>query len=291
MNEILILSGKGGTGKTTFTANFSLFLNKKDIVLDCDVDAADLHIILEPEILQEFEFYSGKECFVDEEKCSGCGICEKNCNYDAIKLINSKAKINQIDCEHCLLCFRLCPENAIYVKDALQGKYFLSKSRFGQKFIHAKLNPGADNSGKLVATIRTFAKKIGKQNMSEFILIDGPPGVGCPVIASISGVKGVVFITEPTESGLHDLERVYELARYFGVKSFVIINKSTLNESISDRIEKFCNEKHIFLLGKIPYSEKFYYALNQKKAIIEIDKEFYKKFNNYWEIIKKEVRP
>ena len=283
MEEILILSGKGGTGKTTYTAAFSFFLNKNGIIIDCDVDAADMHIILEPEIEEEYDFFSGKECEVIEEKCSGCKICAENCNYNAIEIINGTAKINHIECEHCLLCYRICPENAIEVKDALQGKYFVSKARTANKLIHAKLNPGADNSGKLVSTIRTLAKKTAKELNSETILIDGPPGVGCPVIASVSGVKKVVFITEPTKSGIHDLERVYELAKHFGVKSFAIINKSSINEKISKKIEDFCIKNNIYLLGKIPYDKKFYNALIQKKSIVEIDENYKKIFLKMWE--------
>ncbi len=283
MEEILILSGKGGTGKTTYTAAFSFFLNKNDIIVDCDVDAADMHIILEPIIEEEFDFYSGKDCEVIENKCTGCGICEENCNYNAIKVVNGKAKITHLDCEHCLLCYRICPENAIKVKDALQGKYFISKARTENKLIHAKLNPGADNSGKLVSTIRTLAKKIAKKLNSEHILIDGPPGVGCPVIASISGVKKVIFITEPTKSGIHDLMRVYELAKHFAVKSYVIINKATINKNLTEKIEKFCKENNIILLGKVPYDKKFYKALIEKKSIVEIDENYKKIFLKMWE--------
>ena len=285
MNEILILSGKGGTGKTTFASAFTFFLNKKDIVVDCDVDAADMHIILQPEIKEKFDFFSGKDCFILNDKCTGCGICSENCNYNAIKITDGKANINHLDCEHCLLCYRLCPENAINVKDALQGVYFISASRTGNTLIHAKLKPGADNSGKLVSTIRTLAKKIAKEKKSETILIDGPPGVGCPVIASISGVKIVIFITEPTKSGLHDLERVYELAKHFAVKPFVIINKSTINREISEKIKNFCQKQNITILGEIPYNKKFYNALIQKKSIIEIDENFSKMFEKMWKVV------
>ena len=287
MEEILILSGKGGTGKTTYTAAFSFFLNKNDIIVDCDVDAADMHIILEPEIKEEFDFYSGKECEVDENKCNGCGVCAENCNYNAIEIIDGKAKINHIECEHCLLCYRLCPENAINSKDALQGKYFISNSRIGSTFIHARLNPGADNSGKLVSTIKTIAKKKARELNSNIILIDGPPGVGCPIIASISGVNKVIFITEPTKSGIHDLERVYELAKHFAVKSYAIINKSSINEKNANKIEEFCKNNDIVLLGKIPYDKNFYNALIQKKSIVEIDKNYRKIFLEMWEEILK----
>ncbi len=289
MNEILIVSGKGGTGKTTFTAAFSFFLEKNDIILDCDVDAADMHILLEPNVIEEFDFYSGKYCKVIKDKCIGCGICEENCYYNAIKIIEGKAHIDHYDCEHCLLCYRICSENAIKIEDALQGKYFVSKARTGNIFVHARLIPGADNSGKLVSTIRTLAKKYGQNNKSKFILIDGPPGIGCPVIASISGVKAVVFIAEPSKSGLHDLMRVVELTKYFNVKLFAIINKFNINDKITDAIKEFCIEKDITLLGKVPYSKKFYRALTEKKSIVEIDKDFNKLFRNFWEKIRQEV--
>ena len=288
MKEILVLSGKGGTGKTTYTIGFSFFLGNKDIVVDCDVDAPDMHIILEPEIIEKFKFFSGKKCIIIKDKCTGCGMCADNCHYNAIK-INNVAEINDLDCEHCLLCYRICPEKAIKVEDALQGEYFISKTRTKKTFVHAKLIPGADNSGRLVSVIRTLAKRKGKELNSDFILIDGPPGIGCPVIASISGVNAVIFITEPTKSGLHDLSRVYELAKYFGVKSFVIVNKYTLNKKISDVIMEYCEKNNIVFLGKVPYTEKFYNAITQRKSIIEIDDNYRELFENFWKRILEEV--
>jgi len=285
MKEILILSGKGGTGKTTFTAAFSFFIENNDILVDCDVDAADLHILLQPDKKEKFAFYSGKECEVVKNKCTSCGICVDNCHYNAISIDKDSAVIDQLECEKCLLCYQLCPENAIEVKDAHCGEYFISNTKHQKTLVHAELYPGADNSGKLVSTIRILAKNIANKKKSNIILIDGPPGIGCPVIAAVTGVNYVIFITEPTLSGVSDLERITELIQHFKINCGCIINKSTINQQLTERIKKFCNSNNIEILGEIPYEKKFYEAITQKKSIIEIDEKLYQQMKNIWEKI------
>lgn len=282
MNEILVISGKGGAGKTSITAGLSFFLNNNDIIADCDVDAADMHILLEPDFKEKFDFFSGKECYVHENKCSGCGICEENCHYNAIKVENGIAKIDENECEHCLLCYNLCPENAISSKDMHCGEYFISNTRINKKLVHARLFSGADNSGKLVSTVRSEARKLAQAQKSDFILIDGPPGIGCPVIASITGVKYAVLVTEPTLSGFSDLKRVIEIINHFKIKSGCIINKSTINKQLTENIKQFCNENNISILGELEYNKKFYLALTEKKSILEIDENYKDKFRNIW---------
>ncbi len=290
MKEILVISGKGGAGKTSVATALSFFINRNDIIVDCDVDAADMHILLHPDYSQKFDFFSGKECEVISDKCSGCGICEENCHYSAIKVINNIASIDQLECEHCLLCYNVCPENAIKVSDMHCGEYFISNTRTGKTLVHARLFSGADNSGKLVSTVRTEAKKVAQSKKSDFILIDGPPGIGCPVIASITGINYAVLVTEPTLSGLSDLKRVVEIVNHFKVKSGCIINKATINIEIKKEIEKFCSESNIPILGEISYNKNFYSALTEKKSIVEIDEGFKKIFKNIWEKILNEIK-
>ncbi len=290
MKEILVISGKGGAGKTSVAAALSFFLQKNDVIVDCDVDAADMHILFEPDYKERFDFFSGKECEVIKDKCSGCGICEENCHYSAIKVIDGKASIDNLECEHCLLCHNLCPENAIKVKEMHCGEYFISNTRTDKILVHAKLFSGADNSGKLVSTVRNEAKKVAQQQNSDFILIDGPPGIGCPVIASVTGVKYAVLVTEPTVSGFSDLTRVVDVINHFNVKSGCIINKATINEDLKLKIEKFCKENNISILGELPYNKKFYEALTEKKSIVEIDNELNKNFKEIWKKVVKQLK-
>ncbi len=289
MKEILILSGKGGTGKTSVTASLSFFLSNKDIIVDCDVDAADMHILLSPDYKEKFEFYSGKECEVIKEKCTLCGICAENCHYNAITLNEKSAKIDSLECESCLLCYNLCPEEAIIAKDSHCGEYYISNTRIDKLLVHAKLKSGADNSGKLVSTVRTVAKQKGSENKSDIILIDGPPGIGCPVIAAMTGVSYVVLVTEPTISGYSDLRRIIELVNHFKIKAGCIINKSSINIDIKKDIEEFCENNNVKLLGEIPYSKDFYKALVMKKAIVEINEDMKENFRKIWNKVTEEL--
>ena len=282
MNEIVVISGKGGAGKTSVTAALNFLLNKNDVIVDCDVDAADMHIILQPDMKEKFDFFSGKDCIVNIEKCSGCAICEENCYYGAIKVEDGKAKINYLECEHCLLCYNLCPEGAIDTKDMHCGEYYISNTRTDRKLVHAKLFAGADNSGKLVSTVRSEARKLAQQQNSDIILIDGPPGIGCPVIASITGVKYAILVTEPTLSGFSDFKRVLEIIEHFNVKCGCIINKATINKRLTEEIKDFSKHNNISILGELPYDKKFYVALTEKKSIFEIDEDYKEYFKKIW---------
>ena len=202
MKELVIISGKGGTGKTTFTASFAA-LAKQAVFADCDVDAADLHLLLHPEIQRREEFRSGSTAFIDQEKCTHCGRCQELCRFDAI---NDSHTIDPFSCEGCTVCFHFCPANAIDMRENLCGEWFISETQYGQ-MVHARLAPAEENSGKLVAIVRQQAKRIAEEQQKSLIVIDGPPGIGCPVISSLAGVDMVLVITEPTLSGIHDLQR------------------------------------------------------------------------------------
>ena len=203
MQEITILSGKGGTGKTSITAGLASIANNA-VFCDNDVDAADLHLILEPDIIEKHQFESGKVAHIDKEICINCGICEQECRFDAIKSENGeKPEVNPFSCEGCRLCERLCPVDAITTTTNNNNWWFVSDTRFGQ-MVHAKMGAGEENSGKLVTTIRNHAKKIAKSTSAEFVINDGPPGIGCPVISSVTGTNKVLLVIEPSISGFHD---------------------------------------------------------------------------------------
>ncbi|OGI17161.1 MAG: (4Fe-4S)-binding protein [Candidatus Melainabacteria bacterium RIFOXYA12_FULL_32_12] len=282
MKELVIISGKGGTGKTSIVGAFAALAENK-VLVDCDVDAADLHLILNPEIETKTDFYSGKEAILDSDRCIQCGKCIELCRFNAI---SKDYEINRINCEGCGVCTYFCPNGAIELNKKLSGEWYISNTRFG-KMVHAKLGIAEENSGKLVTTIRNQARLIANQNKNELIIVDGSPGIGCPVIASISGANLVLIVTEPTLSGLHDLERVYQLTRHFKVKASVCVNKYDLNPDLSGKIKEFCQEKNLNLLGEIPYSKEFTKAQIERLTIIEHSKGLISnKINDMWERIK-----
>ncbi|MHA1138142.1 MAG: nucleotide-binding protein [Candidatus Thorarchaeota archaeon] len=246
-NEIAVISGKGGTGKTTVCAALGLIADEI-VMADCDVDAPDLHILLNPTNRTANEFIGGKVAVVDHDLCTDCGLCEKACRFNAI----TGSKIDPIACEGCGVCEIVCPENAIQMVERQSGNLFDSDTRVG-RMAHAKLLPGEGNSGKLVTEVRKLAAKIASDNGISTVLIDGSPGVGCPVIATVTGIKLGVIVTEPTLSGIHDMERVKELLAKFKIKATVIINKFDLNMENTDAIERYCKANDIEVLGKIKF--------------------------------------
>jgi len=250
MKQITVISGKGGTGKTILTASFAV-LAKSKIMVDCDVDAADLHLLLHPEIKERYEFRSGKTAKIDYKLCQKCGKCIAVCRYDAI---NNDFMIDPVSCEGCGLCSYICSFHSINMEENLSGEWFVSETKYGP-FIHAKLGVAEENSGKLVAKIRQMAKEKAEREKLDYVIIDGPPGVGCPVIASLSGVNLALIVTEPTLSGMHDLLRVVELAEYFKIKPKAVINKYDLNKENSNMIESACLARDIEVLGRIPFSQ------------------------------------
>jgi len=271
MKEIVVISGKGGTGKTSITASFAVLGGKDVVIADCDVDAADMHILLQAENIKSEDFYSGELAVIDQNICTQCGKCFDICRFDAINVTNGIHSVNEISCEGCGYCARVCPVDAITNISLNVGKWHIANTRFNQPFIHAKLGIGADNSGKLVAHVKNIAKEIAEEYKRPYIIVDGSPGVGCPVVSSLSGAHFVVLVTEPTVSGLHDLKRVYELVKKFHIKAGCIINKSDLNPDKTNEIKAFLKSEEIIHLSDLPYDESFTKAMTNCQTIVEIE--------------------
>lgn len=274
MKELVVISGKGGTGKTSITAAFAS-LAQNFVLADCDVDAADLHLVMAPVIKEKQDFSGGKQASIVTEKCIGCGKCADMCRFGAISLngtgnevIEKTYVVDPVSCEGCKVCVEFCPADAIEFKDAINGQWFVSDTRFGP-MIHAKLGIAEENSGKLVTLIRKEAKRIADEQNKNLLIIDGSPGIGCPVIASITGADLVLVVTEPTLSGIHDLGRVAQLTSNFGIQTLVCVNKADINPEMTERIEKEAKEKGLKVVGKIPYDESFTKAQIMKATLIE----------------------
>jgi len=264
MKELVVISGKGGTGKTCLTAAFSSLADKM-ILCDADVDAADLHLIAGPSIRDSHDFQAGHTAIIDKERCSECGLCQDLCRWQAI---TEDFKVDSITCEGCGVCVFFCPEKAIDFPLNTCGQWFVSDTRFGP-MVHARLGIAEENSGKLVSLVRQRARKLAEEKKIDFILTDGPPGVGCPVIAAIGGATSVLIVTEPTVSGIHDLERVAKLAAHFNVPAMVCVNKFDLNPDLSWSIEKIAKEMGLSCIGHIPFDPIFTIAMVEAQSIIE----------------------
>jgi len=265
MKQIAVISGKGGTGKTSISASFAV-LSKNKVMVDCDVDAADLYLLLNPQNIIANPFTSGRTPIIDKNKCIQCGLCTKLCRFNAIRDFS----VDGISCEGCGFCYRICPCNAISMVENESGTWMASDSQYG-KFIYARLNPGEENSGKLVARIRQESIKIAESDKNELIIIDGPPGTGCPVISSIIGANAVLIVTEPTVSGVHDLERVSQLADHFGIKTYVCVNKWNINEEKLHQIESYCTQTNRDIIGKIVFDHSVSKALNKGITMVQIE--------------------
>lgn len=269
MKELVIISGKGGTGKTSITAAFATLASRAATVVyaDCDVDAADLHLIFSPTIKQQHEFISGYEAVIDEKMCLGCGICAQLCRFDAVHQTQD-GNYAIAGCEGCGVCVDYCPAHAMRLVDCHCGQWYVSETRFGT-LIHAELASEAENSGKLVTIVRKEAQFQAKEQQADYIIIDGSPGIGCPVIASITQADLVVAVAQPSLSSKHDLERVMQLARYFAIPMTVIINKSDINESITREIQAACKSAGIPVAGTICYDAEITTAQLHAQSIIE----------------------
>ena len=263
---ISVASGKGGTGKTSLIAAFASLAESK-VLCDGDVDAADLHLIMHPEITQRHDFVSGQTASIDQSKCTQCGLCRELCRWEAI---NADFAVDPIGCEGCGVCYYLCPDAAINFPLNTCGEWFISETRFGL-LAHARLGIAEENSGKLVTLIRQEGKKIAEEQNLDLLLTDGPPGVGCPVIASLGGATAVLIVTEPTLSGRHDMERVAELAAFFKVPAMICINKFDFNPAEGQAIEAFAEEKDISVVGRVPFDPTFTRAMIDGKNIVEFD--------------------
>ena len=267
MMEVAILSGKGGTGKTCLSAALATIKNEM-VIADCDVDAANLHLILQPENYFEEKFISGQKAHIDYSTCTNCGLCIDYCRFDAITYTKGQVTISETSCDGCQLCERICNSQSITMIPSDKSRWYIGNYRNG-KIVHARLAPGEENSGKLVNVVREQARQTAKETGFESIIVDGPPGTGCPVISAMTGVNKVIIVTEPSNSGFHDMKRVLELVENFKIKSYVLINKYDLNEELTKGIETWCDEQNITLVGKLPFYAPMVHAMLKGESIIE----------------------
>ncbi len=274
LKELVVISGKGGTGKTSIVASFAA-LAEKAVLADCDVDAADLHLVLEPTVVKREKFSGGSRARIKSGHCTACGKCEEICRFNAIYFdgqgngkVDKTYRIDPIACEGCGVCAWFCAEDAIEFAPVVNGEWFISDTRCGP-MVHAKLGVAEENSGKLVSLVRTEAKKIADERKLDLVIIDGAPGIGCPVIASITGADLVLVVTEPTLSGLHDLQRVADLTKHFGIETLVCINKCDLNEDIASQIETQAGQRGLKSAGKVRYDRAVTEAQIRKISVVE----------------------
>ena len=263
MKEVVVLSGKGGTGKTSIVGSLAVLAERK-VLADCDVDAAVLNLLLSPSERQKGEFWSGQVAHIDEERCTECGLCQELCRFNAIK----DFRVDTVSCEGCGFCSHICPAEAITMKENMSGYWFISDTRYGP-LVHARLGIAQENSGKLVAVVRQQAKQIAEQEGKGLIISDGPPGIGCPVISSLSGASLALLVTEPTLSGMHDLDRVLGVCHHFGVPALVCINKYDLNEENTRQIESNCLSQGVEIAGKIPFDNIVTESIVQGIPVVE----------------------
>ncbi len=283
MKQLTILSGKGGTGKTTITASLAV-LARNAVLADCDVDAPDLHMLLHPEVIKTQEFKGSKLAVIDKTKCDNCGFCREKCRFDAI---TEAIEVDPIACEGCGVCAAICPADAITMTERVSGYAYMSKTKYGF-MAHALLSPGEANSGKLVTLVRQNARILSEKENSDLIIIDGPPGIGCPVIASVTGVDVGLVVTEPTMSGIHDLQRALQLLEHFSVTPLVCVNMHDINNDNTEKILKFCKENSIEVVGRIPFNPQVTEAMVNGKTIIEYSPEsdVAKEIENIWKSCK-----
>jgi len=267
MKQIVVISGKGGTGKTVLTASFAS-LAKNKVMVDCDVDAADLHLLLKPEIRERYEFRSGVTAKINREVCKECGECLSVCRFEAI---SRDFVVDPISCEGCAVCSRVCPEGAIFMEENVSGEWYISDTKYGP-LVHAKLGIAEENSGKLVTQVRQAARVIAEKYNMDYVIIDGPPGIGCPVIAALTGVDLALIVTEPTLSGMHDMGRVAQVSKHFGIPTKVIINKYDLNLKNSETIKEICKQADIEVVALLPFSRQVSESIVQGIPLVEFSK-------------------
>jgi len=285
MKELVVISGKGGTGKTSLAASFAV-LADRPVVADCDVDAADLHLVLSPRIKERHEFRSGHEAVIRQEDCIGCGACLAHCRFGAVRMNGKSAGdatffIDPVACEGCGVCVRFCPEKAIDFPERLCDEWIISETRCGP-MVHARLGVAAENSGKLVSTVRREARRIAEEELRSLVIVDGPPGIGCPVIASLTGATLVLAVTEPTVSGEHDLERVLSLTRHFSIPAVVCVNKWDLNPEMTKRIEDKARQAGARVVGRIRYDRAVTLAQMQERAVVETEAPCVEDIQHIW---------
>ncbi len=265
MKKITIVSGKGGTGKTSLAGCFASLAGEQAVLVDADVDAANLSLITRPRVLEEYEFWASKVAFINLDNCDDCGLCLELCRFEAI---SQNYLVDPVTCEGCGFCYHACPRGAIKMKSRLSGRWFVSRTPYGD-LVHARLGIAEENSGKLVTTIRKKGEELAEAEKKKYLIVDGPPGIGCPVIASISGVDSALIVTEPTVSGIHDLERVLAVCRHFGVEPSVCINRYDLEEEQAHKIEEYCLSEKVILAGKIPFDRAFVRAMISGVPVVD----------------------
>jgi MinD superfamily P-loop ATPase len=273
MKEITVISGKGGTGKTTFTANLASLLDNL-VIGDCDVDAPNLHLLLNPVNKSEVIHKGAKLAVKNQDLCIDCGRCYEHCRFNAITA--DDFQIKDLKCEGCGVCVEVCPTDALKLEAIVTGSLYEAESKFGD-MIHARLIPGADSSGKLVSEVKKKASEVAKKKNKDWILIDGSPGIGCPVIASLTGSDMAILVTEPTMSGFSDLKRVIEVVQHFNIPAGLVINKYDLNKDISDQIESYCQKENIELFSKLPYSRIIVESLKKGELFVDNDRDLREK--------------
>jgi len=292
MKELVVISGKGGTGKTSVLASFAA-LARNAVLADCDVDAADLHLVLAPEIRERNEFKSGREAVIRQADCIRCGACLAHCRFDAVKRNGQAAgeatfTVDPFACEGCGVCVHFCPVKAIDFPERTCGEWFVSETRFGP-MVHARLGIAVENSGKLVSTVRREARRIAEEQKSDWILIDGPPGIGCPVIASVTGASLVLIVTEPTLSGKHDMERVLSLAGHFGIPALVCTNKWDINPALADEIERQAKSAGAEIAGRVRYDRAVTSAQISARTVTEHGGPAAEDIRELWNAIKEKL--
>ncbi|SDM29497.1 ATP-binding protein [Halarsenatibacter silvermanii] len=264
MKKLTVISGKGGTGKTTFAANLA-FLADNAVLADCDVDAPNLHLLMAPEIIESESYHGAKLAVKNNKLCSDCGNCREICSFNAIDAEN---EIKEYKCEGCGLCVAICPENAIKLQQRKTGEIYYSNSRSGP-MVHARLKIGAENSGKLVSRVKNEAESWAERDEYELLIIDGSPGVGCPVIASLGGADGALIVAEPTETGISDLKRIVEVVEHFSIPAYMVINKYDINIELTHYIADYCKENNIPLWGKVPFDESVVEAMQEGELVVD----------------------
>ncbi|MCK4269277.1 MAG: ATP-binding protein [Methanogenium sp.] len=285
MKKLAVISGKGGTGKTMVAGALASLAECSIAFADCDVDAANLELLLNPTVELTKPYYGLKVAEIDQDACTLCGLCEELCRFDAITFEDGRFSVNPIKCEGCAVCTLLCPSDAVVMKTRINGEIYYSKTSFGP-FAHARLEPGSGTTGLLVTEVKKLIYE--KAGDKELLLIDGPPGIGCPLIATVTGVDAVLIVTEPSISGLHDLKRVVTVCNKFGVDIFVVINKFDLEETVSLKIEDYCQEAGISLAGKIPFDKKVIEAIKNREPVVSQKCPSADAIKEIWIFLKKE---
>ncbi len=284
MKQMAVVSGKGGTGKTTIVSSLAALASGQAALADCDVDAPDLHLILKPDIKEARQFFGNNRAYIDREKCNQCGLCADACRFFAIK----DYQVNPGRCEGCGVCKLVCPEKAVSMIEIQAGNAYLCETRFGP-MVQAELFPGEESSGKLVAMVRQMARDLAASRSLGLILIDGSPGIGCPVIASLTGVDLALVVTESTITGVHDLERILDVAAHFGTRTAVCINKYDLNPDAMENIMNLCSEQGVLIAGMLPYHTSVVEAMTAGRTVVEMGGPVAKAISDMWGLLDNEL--